>query len=306
MQRKLIKQGNQGYTVTLPITWIRTKNLKASDEIEINEVGEGLLLSVERKKEQRDISVDFSFETEFSIRARLNDLYRLGYDQIQIKYKNKEQSELIGRIVSSCLLGFEKTSETEHKLIIESITEPNEGKEHVLLRRMFLLIKESFNLTRESLETNKITCLDELSKIYSKIDLYDNFNKRNIYKKRMVDTRFNHYWNLYSNLLLIQHSIYYLVKSLSNKRFNISKSNLDILDHIDSIFDEVYNSFFNNKSNQVTESSIKLKEILYERIHKKIMKSSGAESIFLYYLGELTRLIYVTNVPISCIISINE
>ncbi len=298
----MIKQGLGGVTLSLPIKWIRDHNLEGGDEIEIKEINEGLLLSVEGKKERKEISISLTAKDESSIRDQLNDLYRLGYDQITINYTDKKQVKLIEKIITSRLLGFEKTLEDEKKILIESVTEPNDEKEQVLLRRMFLLIKESFSLVEDNLKSGKLTCLEEIKTMNTKIGLYDNFNKRNIYKKRMVEARVNFYWNLYTDLLLIHQSLLHLVEGLNNKPLRFSNNSLNYFYLISTYFNSVYDAFFKNDIKSIRETSLQLKELLYQKIQISLLKSSGTESLLLYYLGELSRLVYLTTMPISSII----
>ena len=45
MRRKIIKQGLGGYTVSLPISWVREQGLKARDDILIEEQKGNLIIS---------------------------------------------------------------------------------------------------------------------------------------------------------------------------------------------------------------------------------------------------------------------
>ena len=45
MRRKLIKQGIDTYTLSLPVKWIRKNNLKASEEVDIGEEGSNLMVT---------------------------------------------------------------------------------------------------------------------------------------------------------------------------------------------------------------------------------------------------------------------
>ena len=67
-------------------------------------------------------------------------------------------------------------------------------------------------------------------------------------------------------------------------------------------FNSVYESFFKQDINTIRKTTAQLKDLLYNKIQKSLLKSSGIESLFLYYLGELSRLVYLTTVPISSLI----
>ena len=45
MRRRIIKQGNNSFTSTVPIKWIKENNLEAGDEIEVFEEDNQLIIS---------------------------------------------------------------------------------------------------------------------------------------------------------------------------------------------------------------------------------------------------------------------
>ena len=53
MKRKIIKQGHNTLTVTLPADWANRMKLGAGDEIDLSEKGNSLSLTTEKKDEKR-------------------------------------------------------------------------------------------------------------------------------------------------------------------------------------------------------------------------------------------------------------
>ncbi len=60
MRRKIIKQGHNTLTITLPSKWAKNFNLKSGDEIEIIERDNGLFLSTEKKQESNKVQIDIN------------------------------------------------------------------------------------------------------------------------------------------------------------------------------------------------------------------------------------------------------
>ena len=58
MRRRIIKQGHNTLTVTLPSKWVQLFNLKQGDEIEINERENGLFLTTEKHDEELKTEID--------------------------------------------------------------------------------------------------------------------------------------------------------------------------------------------------------------------------------------------------------
>jgi phosphate uptake regulator len=60
MKRKVIKQGHNTLTITLPNKWASRFNLAAGDEIDLNEKDNGLFISTEKHSEKK--RAEFSLE----------------------------------------------------------------------------------------------------------------------------------------------------------------------------------------------------------------------------------------------------
>ena len=61
MRRKIIKQGNNSYTLTLPIKWIRQLNLDKESELEIEESQHKLTLTPSGKQKRIEKATEFHF-----------------------------------------------------------------------------------------------------------------------------------------------------------------------------------------------------------------------------------------------------
>jgi phosphate uptake regulator len=68
MRRKIIKQGNNSYTLTLPIKWVKEYNLDGADEVEIIEEEGSLKIVSEQKKIKKEISITINNKFEKNIR----------------------------------------------------------------------------------------------------------------------------------------------------------------------------------------------------------------------------------------------
>jgi len=87
MKRKVIKQGHNTLTVTLPSEWIKRFNVQPGAEIDMSELNNGLFLSTEKLSPEK--------KTEFSIMdldiptiwKYFMAAYREGYDEIVVKFE---------------------------------------------------------------------------------------------------------------------------------------------------------------------------------------------------------------------------
>ena len=300
IKRKLIKQGLGGFTIYLPKKWIDHYKLRPGDEINILEVENNLLLSAKARHETKQITLNFTQEhiDKTLIRISLNDVYRLGYDKITVNYKTAEQRKRILKIVDEYLLGFEVTEEKRDKFVIENVTEPSEEKQETIVKRMFYLIKESFKTVNKHMAKNDFKRIDKMSQLTKKVDRYNNYCRRNISKKRFQNERVYFYWGLYIQLLLIQHSLFYFYRVMHDtKKIKIKTSIIKIFKQLQSNFDELTTAFFKKDCNEIGKINNRTNKYFYNHIQKQIIKSKGKDSLLLYYLGELGRVIYLSTSP---------
>jgi len=65
MKRKIIKQGHNTLTMTLPSEWVKKLNLKAGDEIDLNEKGGSLMVNGKQNNENKSTTIDITGFTGF-------------------------------------------------------------------------------------------------------------------------------------------------------------------------------------------------------------------------------------------------
>jgi len=303
MKRKLIRQGGGGgMTIYVPKKWIVERKLKPGDEISLTPVDSSLLLSAEAKAEKKEAEISISSENEPFIRIHLWDLYRLGYDRIRVEFSTKKQAAIIEDVAERLLLGFEVTEKEESHIVLENVTEPSGEKQEVLLRRMFLMIKQSFELAYEDFSKGKLENFSRIRQISQKVDQYDNFCRRNISKNKLTEEKENFYWGLYNYLLLIQHSMLHLYESLG-KPARVSRNSLAILKMLQESFSMAYEGFFKKDIKIIGKANENAKNALHKNVFPGIQKSKGKESLVLHYFGEISRLIYLSAAPMVGILA---
>ena len=187
--------------------------------------------------------------------------------------------------------------------MFESITEPSKEKQNVLLRRMFLLIKDSLQLLNEDLQQKQWNELTKIQHNTNKVDRYDNFNRRAIAKQHITEEKVNFYWTLSNYLHLIQRSILHLYESGNKNKINLNPEQQKLYQILTDQFDKIYQAFFRRDINAINNTNIELKELLYQQIHPALTKAKGQTTVTLYYCGELARLMYLSNSPMIGILS---
>ncbi len=295
MKRKVIKQ-RDSYTVTLPIKWVKEHGINESLEIDVQEEKEGIIIQSEGITKKKETELKINSDSEPFIRINLNDLYRLGYDKIKVIFQTGKQKNLIIDAAENFLLGFEAVEEGKDYVILENVAEPSAEKQDVLLRRMFLLIKESMEQVGKDFADGKFKSLDRIKQISQKVSQYDNFCRRNVSKKRFTEERANFYWGLYVYLLLIQHNIKHMYDEISKMKSLKMGTRIKLFNRIVNEFDNIYNGFYKKDLEMLNKSQRELKKLDRE-IKNEISKSKGNENVVLYYYADLGRLAYLSSSP---------
>ena len=208
MKRKLIPQGGSGLTMYLPKKWVDANDLNPGDEVDIDIEDDQVIVQTQAKVKKSEISLDISSDTESGVRTIITNAYRIGYDVLHVIYSNKKQLDYIKKTVKNNLLGFDLMEESSQKCVIENIAEPSLERFDVMFDKIFHIANHLFNITLENLNSGSVDLEQILSSVV-KLQEYDNFCRRAISKRKLVDKRNQFYWILFTYLVQIARHIYW-------------------------------------------------------------------------------------------------
>ena len=185
MKRKIIKQGHNTLTVTLPAKWVEKKGMKAGDEVDISERDGSLLIGGQVDSSKKEISVDISGLDRTTILILLQGLYRYGYDTIEITSKDssvihhrisgkKNLSEIIYDIANR-FVGSEVISASKNRYVIKRIAEESIDDFPAVLRRVFLLLNEMMENLIAGLRNKDMEVLQAIEFQHSNLKKFINF-----------------------------------------------------------------------------------------------------------------------------------
>ncbi len=86
MKRKIIKQGHNTLTITLPTDWAKKLNVKAGDEVEIYERDSSLVINGHEKPQEKKAVIDIKGFTIPLMWRFFQGAYRAGCDEIRINF----------------------------------------------------------------------------------------------------------------------------------------------------------------------------------------------------------------------------
>lgn len=240
MRRRLIKQGQGGLTMTLPISWVRKYNLTPGTEVELQDTEAGLLVSTEKGKTKREITIIVGKENKSRLRTIISSAYRRGYDVITLKSSEKLSLIKINEVVDS-LIGFIITEQDEKKAILQNVMKDDFESVESVINKFFQTIKYLQSVVLELSKKNK----GELKEI---LELKSSVLKLRDYCQRMINL--NQYgqdraFEYHALILLAEKYSANLVEVIQIKNNKTNKVNFEIkqIEEISSAYVDLYNSW---------------------------------------------------------------
>jgi phosphate uptake regulator len=180
MKRRIIKQGHNTMTLTLPHEWTEKLHLKAGDEVDVTENNGTITVNGKQKSEARSTTIDITGLSVPMLWRFFQSAYREGYEEIKLIYdpnkKNQEGAfdfyttqlayekmgekrrfvpviDMIHEVVSR-FVGIEVIEHGKGYCVIKEMGELSAKEFDNSLRRIFLLIDELFENIIAKLENN--------------------------------------------------------------------------------------------------------------------------------------------------------
>ncbi len=141
MKRKIIQVGNSTQLVSLPRKWALQRNLKKSDEVEVIEKGEDLIIRTHSIPKAESVTVDVR-KLNLLVGRYLVAAYRSGYDEVRIQYDRPEILGFLQGLANKILLGFELVSQSEGTCVFRNVSENLSSEFDNVLRRVFFVTTE--------------------------------------------------------------------------------------------------------------------------------------------------------------------
>jgi len=293
MRRRIIKQGHNTLTVSLPRRWCDNLKLKGGEEIDINEKGSCLVLSKEAFKGSRNVTVDVTGLDRSTIILLIQSLYTYGYEAITITTKDSEAMyHFAGKHVSipeivnyavNRLIGAELVSSSSSRYKIEVLTEESKEKFDTILRRIFRLIIELFDAFIE-----RYRKLDTALIVPVELKHY-NIRRFVNYALRMLN-KFGHEeadkTTFYYSILMFLAKTDEAIKNLSGPKdmpLKVSKKCCDMIEEIKDAFVFFYELFYNYDVKKVSQLH-KQRDLFKNKLHDQYRHLSKDD---IYLLGSL-------------------
>ena len=217
IKRKIIQQGHNTLTITLPKQWCDKQQITAQEELEVTEQGEILNIIPPRNIKLPEIAIDVKGLTPILIWRNVVSAYRNGYDEFKVYFDNPTDKkrysafsyntinflhpkgnekelvlspiEVIQLAVNRCP-GIEIIDQKENWCIIKEMGETTYKEFDNALRRIFLLTMSLSDDILKELETGENKdALKSVHLVDTNIDRFTDFCLRVLNKKGYINYR---------------------------------------------------------------------------------------------------------------------
>lgn len=273
MRRKLVKQGRNALTITLPKEWTKINHLKPRDEVEIEEENGNLIVCPEFKKKLHKQTITINEHSYHLVRRLITNAYKKGIDELKLVFKKPIPFDTINEALSTLTIGYEVTDVGKDNCLIKSFSSEDEGNIKVSIRKCFFLVKEINNIILDDIKTNKFKNKQKITTLDNNIRKLTNYAIRTSVKTIKNPNHIQYNINLFSNLFLFAIKLNYIYLHLMKEK-NILPSTKKMLEHLFTMFSLFYDTYY-KKSLDKAHETLDKKDLLVKEIDQNIDKGNG-------------------------------
>jgi len=182
--RKLISFGKTSYVMSVPKSWIQKNNLQKGSLIAIDEKEGNLVLSSRHEKQnlEKKTEIDLS-GLDPIIQRILHALYKIGYDEVKLKYSDQETIDTIHQMLHDEMIGFEIIEQKPGYARIKTVAGGIETEFDNVLRRTYLLLKSMLESLLEAIKNEDIKTIKSVRFLEKNNNKYTGFCRRIMNRK---------------------------------------------------------------------------------------------------------------------------
>ncbi len=239
----------------MPRKWTLKYGIKKGDELEVEEQGNKLLVGTERGTNLQSVEIDVTGLDRTSILYYIQSLYRVGYDQITVKFsepytthlRTNEKKKVISVIheVVGRLTGIEIVQQKENFCVIKDISEISEREFDTALRRIFLLLLDVNKDLLDGTKNNNRPLIETIDEKHDSVMKFVSYclriiNKRGYHEARKAPIAYHIIANLDKVVDVLKYSARYVL----DNGIVLKKESKEFLNPIHSSVEMYYELFY--------------------------------------------------------------
>lgn len=300
MRRKLIQHGLSSLTISLPRKWVKEHNLKKSDEIELDELKEKLIISAQKHYEHKKIEVDIS-NSEPMIRKIIGATFKAGYDEINIKFNSFEELKTVQDLMREQFSGFEIINQSKNSVLIKNVSLPNFEEFNNILRRFFFVLNNMTSEVSDAANKNDFNWLKNITLMKIETDKYADYCRRAI--NMGFEAEFKRSAPLYTIIEQLEKVVDRykdLCEYIYSNKINVDEKTKQFLKNLSEFQKLFCNLFYKYETSKIVDFG-KKKEILQKELDKISLNCSKKETKIITLLDRILNLIFDLNGPLMAI-----
>lgn len=292
MRRKVIQIADSTQLISLPRKWALKYNIKKGDELEVMEEGSRIVVAPAG-------STELFKRTEINLTGLdpiipriLHALYKVGYDEVLIKYPNQEYVTEIQKMLHAEMIGYEIVEQKPTHCIIRTIAGGYDSEYDTILRRTFLLLKTMLEGIVTVIETGDTTSVPSLRFMESGNNKYTGFCRRVINRNGLKAKLPNVNYVLVEELEKIADQAKYLCDYLleSKENAHVDKETKELYKRILNLFVGTYENYYTFNMKKLVELFAERKQIISKAL-KLLRGKNVKQAQHLHYVVNVTQLI---------------
>ncbi len=188
MKRRVVKHGLSTFIISLPADWVKRYGVKRGDELDVEEKGPSVVVHSGKSEKVGNIEVNISDLDRTSIVQLVRTLYKLGYDEITLRFKQQtiphlrtgQQKTVISVIHEELgrLIGLDVVQQREDVCVLKMLTQMNPDEFQPTLRRAFLQLIDMQRDLTEGAAKHDLPLLETLEEKHNTITKLLNYCDR--------------------------------------------------------------------------------------------------------------------------------
>ena len=263
MKRNIIQLAGKTSVISLPSAWVKKYNLKKSDELDIEERGNELLIKTENKNKIKEITVNIQSFNERTLRYTISALHKIGYDEIRLIGIKPAFKSVINDLVSNLLLGFVISENTEKRIVLRNIASEDRNEFNSSLRRAFLVTLDLADTSLELIKNNQYEKLNELITLEKNNNQLTSFCLRLINKGINIEN--NHFiYVIIWNLEKVADEYKYIIQYVEKNKVKISRETIEFYKDTNQYLKDYYDLYYTFKPELMNELNEKRSKLLHK------------------------------------------
>ena len=303
MRRKIIKQGHNTLTVTLPKKWCDKENLNGGDELNIEEEGAKLVLSPPKNvKKGSTKSIDISDLDRSTVLFVIREAYRRGYDELNLHFENQMTPRFRdGQLYKTIsfihyeinnLIGYEVISQKENSCVVKDISEGTEKEFEPILRRVFLLTLDTFNDFITGIKEKDADLMATIEEKHNSITKFVSYCMR-LLSKNIYNYSHESNLELYhvlASMDTVADLMKYTSRDIVEEKIIFSSKSVSLVNQIGKLIKIFYELFFDYKHSKLVDFN-KERYVLLKAIKKDSKQLPTDEAIIVSKLSSIIEIL---------------